>query len=544
MISKPAVNQNGTRPAVHHDGTRPVVLIIMDGWGVAAPSKGNAATLANMPFLDYLLQNYPAMVVEAGGISAGLPWGEMGNSEVGHMTIGAGKIVYQNITKISKAIESGEFFKNKAFLTAIEHVKKHHSRLHLMGLLGTGGVHAHQLHLESLMQLAQDQGLDNVYLHLFLDGRDTPRESAVKFLDSLNERIEENKFGKIATLSGRFWSMDRDNKWQRTEKSYRMLTEGKADYQSADPRQAILDSYQRGVYDEELEPTVILENGKPVATIGDYDAIIFHNFRSDRPRQLTQAFIEEDFQGFKRARKIKNLFFVTMTEYRKGLPAEVAFPRDYVREPLAKVISDNNLKQLHVSETEKYAHITFFLNGMQEKSFAGEDRVLLPSPLVDSYAKTPAMSGEKVTQAVLDGLATQKYAFIVINFANPDMVAHTGSLQATVQALEIDDPFIEKIVTKTLEQDGTIIITSDHGNCEEVVKLQTGRPDKEHSNRSVPCLIINNQLKGKEPPIIRDQLFTLRSRGTLVDIAPTILALLNLPKPREMAGINLLKFIS
>ncbi len=523
--------------------SKPVVLIIMDGWGVAAPSKGNATTLAHMPFIDYLLENYPAVLLEAGGISVGLPWGEMGNSEVGHLTIGAGKTVYQSLARITKAVESGEFFKNSAFLMALEHIKHNNGKLHLIGLLGYGGVHAHQLHLESLMQLAQDQGLANVYLHLFLDGRDTPRKSAFKFLKSLQERIHERSYGKIASLCGRFWSMDRDNKWERTQRGYQLLRDGKAEYTSEDPAQAIQASYDRGIYDEELEPTLITESGQPVATIQDNDAVIYFNFRADRGRQLTQAFVEDDFEGFARGQKPKNLFFVTMTEYKKDLPVQVAFPREYVREPLAKVVSENNGKQLHVAESEKYAHVTFFINGLQEKSFDGEERVLIPSPLVDTYAKTPAMSSEQITKAVLTGLRKNEYSLVIVNFANPDMVAHTGNLQATIQALEADDTFLEKIITHVLDQDGTVIITADHGNAEEVVKLQTGEPDKEHSCRSVPCLIINNALKGRTPPLTRDRLYTLQSRGTLVDVAPTVLAIMGLQKPREMVGINLLKVL-
>ncbi|MBU0707333.1 2,3-bisphosphoglycerate-independent phosphoglycerate mutase [Patescibacteria group bacterium] len=519
-------------------------LIIMDGWGVAAPSRGNAATLANMPFLDYSLENYPSMLIEAAGLSVGLPWGEMGNSEVGHLTIGAGKIVFQNLTRINKAIESGEFFKNKAFLLAIDHVKKNNSRLHLVGLLGLGGVHAHQLHLESLMQLAQDQGVPQAYLHLFLDGRDSLRDSALKYLEGLNERIKERSYGIIASLCGRYWSMDRDKKWDRINKGYNLLTKGQAEYSSDDPSSAIKESYSRQVFDEEFEPTIITQGGQPIATIQEGDAVIFFNFRSDRGRQLTQAFVEDDFDGFQRGPKINNLFFTTMTEYMKDLPAEVAFPRDHIREPLGKVISDNNLKQLHVAETEKYAHVTFFINGLQEVPYPGEDRGLVPSPLVDSYAKTPAMSGDKITQEVLSGLDKDKYSFIVMNYANTDMVAHTGDLQSTVKGLEANDKMLEQVVTKVLQKNGTVMITSDHGNCEELVKLQTGELDKEHSNRPVPYMIINEQLKGRFSKVSRDQLYSLQSRGTLVDVAPTILSLLGLPKPREMKGIDLLKLVT
>ncbi|MDP3964818.1 MAG: 2,3-bisphosphoglycerate-independent phosphoglycerate mutase [bacterium] len=523
--------------------SNPVVLIIMDGWGVAAPSKGNAFTLAQTPFLEYMLENYPAMLLEAGGVSVGLPWGEMGNSEVGHLSIGAGKIVFQSLARVTKAIESGEFFKNRAFQMAIEHVKKNKSNLHLMGLLGTGGVHAHQLHIESLMQLAQDQGVPDVYLHLFLDGRDAPQKSADKFLTSLIERMREKKYGQIASLSGRFWAMDRDQKWERTEKSYHAIVHGQSESMSDDVFVSLYDSYERKIYDEEFAPTVITKDGKPLAPIQDNDAVIFYNFRTDRPRQLTEAFVADEFAHFDRGKKLENLLFVTMTEYKKDWPVQVAFPPEYVREPLAKTISDAGKKQLHVAETEKYAHVTFFINGLQEKRFPGEDRVLVPSPLVDSYAKTPEMSGEKVAKAVVEGIQKDEYSFIVVNFANPDMVAHTGNLQATIRGLEADDRYLESIVTAALEKNGTVLITSDHGNCEELVKLQTGEMDKEHSSRPVPLLLINQQFKGKYPPVARDRMYTLQSRGTLVDVAPTVLGLLGIEKPREMVGINLLKLI-
>ncbi|MFA6198408.1 MAG: 2,3-bisphosphoglycerate-independent phosphoglycerate mutase [Patescibacteria group bacterium] len=523
--------------------SNPVVLIIMDGWGVAAPSRGNTTTLARLPFFDYILANYPTMTLEAAGLSVGLPWGEMGNSEVGHLTIGSGRIVYQSLTRITQAIESGAFFKNSAFLSAIEHVKKNQSKLHLIGLLGLGGVHAHQMHMESLLQLAQDNGVPETYLHLFLDGRDAARNSATQYLEILQQRITEKKYGRIASLVGRYWAMDRDNKWERTKRAYDLLTAGTADVRGTDPMALIKESYQREVYDEEIEPTLITDGDQPVATIGDNDAVIYVNFRADRARQLTQAFVTDDFKGFERTKKLANLCFVTMTEYQKDLPVLVAYPREYIREPLAKVVSDSGAKQLHVAETEKYAHVTFFINGMQEASFPGEDRVLIPSPLVDSYAKTPSMSGQLITEAVVKGLNQGDYGLIIVNFANPDMVSHTGDIQASIAALEADDQYLKEIVTTALSHDGTVAITSDHGNCEEVMKLQTGELDKEHSTRPVPLIIINNQLQGKYPPITRDQMYTLKSRGTLTDVAPTVLGLMHLNKPKEMTGINLIKII-
>ena len=523
--------------------SKPVVLIIMDGWGVAAPSRGNATTLARLPFFDYILANYPTMTLEAAGLSVGLPWGEMGNSEVGHLTIGSGRIVYQSLTRITQAVESGAFFKNTAFLSAIEHVKKHNSKLHVIGLLGLGGVHAHQMHMEALMQLAQDNGVPETYLHLFLDGRDAARNSATQYLDILQQRIADKKYGRIASMVGRHWAMDRDNKWERTKRAYDLLTTGVASLRGSDPMQMIKESYQREVYDEEIEPMVITDNDQPVATIGDNDAIIFFNFRADRARQLTQAFLADDFTKFDRPTKLNNLCFVTMTEYQKDLPALVAYPREYIREPLAKVVSDSGTLQLHVAETEKYAHVTFFINGMQEAGFPGEDRVLIPSPLVESYASTPSMSGQLITEAVIKGLEQDKYGLMIVNFANPDMVSHTGEIEASITALEADDQYLKEIVTATLSRDGTVVITADHGNCEEVIKLQTGELDKEHSTRPVPLIIINNQMQGKYPPVTREQMHLLKSRGTLTDVAPTVLGLMNLSKPKEMTGINLIKII-
>lgn len=524
--------------------SKPVVLIIMDGWGVAAPSRGNAATLARMPFLDTVYESFPTLLLEASGISVGLPWGEMGNSEVGHLTIGSGKIVYQSLARITQAIESGEFFKNPKFLEAIAHVKKNNSRLHLMGLLGIGGVHSHQAQLESLMQMAQDNGLDQVYVHVFLDGRDLPRNSGLGFLKGLQQRIQDRNFGQIADVSGRFWAMDRDMKWERTEAVYRLLTEPTAFRTAADPASALQQSYDQKVYDEEFEPTRIQAptQTEPIL-IQDNDAVIFYNFRADRARQLSQAFVAPEFSGFTRQRRLNNLYFVTMTEYQKGLPAQVAFPREYIHEPLAKVISDHGLRQLHIAETEKYAHVTFFLNGLREQSFPGEERILVQSPLVDSYAKTPAMSSQQLVEKTVAGIESGHYQFIVVNFANPDMVGHTGNLEATVAALEADDLYLKQIIAAAWKKDATVLITADHGNCEEVVKLQTGEPDKEHSARSVPCILIDRAFEGSFPPAQRSQLYQMQSRGTLMDVAPTVLALLGLPKPPEMNGINLLNLL-
>jgi len=476
---------------------RTVVLMILDGWGIAPSSRGNAVAIALTPNFNSLIDNYPTMVLQASGEAVGLPWGEMGNSEVGHLNLGAGRIVYQDLPRITKSIADGKFFENSAFLKAIEHVKKNKSKLHLLGLVSAGGVHSSIDHLYALLELAKKKKVSDIYVQAILDGRDTPRQSATNFVEKLQNKISELKVGKIATLCGRYYAMDRDNRWDREEKAYLALTEGQADYQAKDPLQAIENSYKREVYDEEFIPTVIKENDKPIAKVEDNDAVIFFNFRSDRTRQLTKAFTLPGFEKFNRPKYLKNLLFVTMTEYDKDIPVLVAFPPEYVECPLAKVISDAGLKQLHIAETEKYAHVTYFFNGGREEPFLGQENILVPSPSVSTYDQKPGMSARELTEHLLKAIAVGKYDFIVVNYANADMVSHTGNVQASIKAVETVDECVGKVVKAVLENNGVLFITADHGNAEEILNLQTGVMDKEHSVNPVPFIAVGENGEAK-----------------------------------------------
>ncbi len=514
--------------------------MILDGWGVAPANRGNAISLASTPNFDSLVASYPTMVVQASGEAVGLPWGEMGNSEVGHLNIGAGKIIYQDLPRITKAISDNSFFTRQAFLDAAHHVQKHHSQLHLAGLVSNGGIHSFNEHLYALLEFCMQEKIERVFIHAFLDGRDTPYNSAKNFLTKLQKEIDKLGVGVIVTMAGRFWAMDRDHHWDRTEKVYRAMTKGEADAMATDPIAAVTASYVQKVYDEEFAPTVVTTpDGKPLATVQQDDAIIFFNFRNDRMRQLTNAFVAESFDGFARGERVKNLFVVTMTEYEKGLPVAIAFPPEYIDDPLAKVISDHSMTQLHMAETEKYAHVTFFLNGGREEPFPGEKRILIPSPSVSSYDQKPDMGARKITDRLIEEMQTGAYDFLVVNYANADMVGHTGNLPAVIKAVEVLDECIGKVVQATLQMDGTAIITADHGNAEESLDLQTGVINKEHSNNPVPLLIIGRQWQGQATAAGRD-LATLTPIGFLSDVAPTVLALLGIPQAAAMTGRTLL----
>lgn len=520
---------------------RPVVLVILDGWGVAPKGPGNAVTLAKTPIIDDLIKHYPVATLHASGTEVGLSFGEMGNSEVGHLNIGAGRVYYQTLPRLDNEIITGNFAKNSAFLKAIDHVKKNKSKLHLMGLVG-GKVHASPEHLYELLKIAKNNGLkNNVFIHAFLDGRDSIFNSGEYFIRELQEKTKELKVGKIASLVGRYYAMDRDNQWDRTEKTYKMLVEGMADRKNDDPFKAIEKSYAEKNYDEEFLPTIITEHDKPVALIEDKDAVIFFNFRPDRARQLTKAFVLPSFAKFER-KKLENLFFVTTTEYEKELPVEVAYEPIGLRNVLAEVVSQSGLKQLHIAETQKYAHITFFLNGTREEPFTGEDRVIVPSIRVSSFEEVPEMSAHEITKKVIQAVEDNKYDFIAINFANSDMVGHTGNLEATVKAVEVLDECLGEIVDKVLLKNGALVITADHGNAEEVFNLQTGGIDKEHSTNPVPVFIVTKDLMGQtgpsgDPP--EGDLSLLSPVGMLADVAPTVLALLGIPQPKEMNGRSL-----
>lgn len=521
---------------------KPVVLLILDGYGIAPPNRGNAVSLAKKPVFDHLISHYPTLTLQASGEAVGLSWGEMGNSEVCHLNLGAGKIIYQTLPKINKSIEDGSFQLNKQFLKAAAHVKKNKSRLHLLGLVSNGGVHAHQDHLFALLEFCKAQGLQDVFVHAFLDGRDTKKDGALDFIQQLQAKLRELGVGKIASLSGRFYGMDRDNHWDREEKAYRAIAEGVSDVTATDPIAAIKESYNRGVFDEEFLPTVMTDGGKPLAPIGRQDAVIFFNYRADRARQMTAAFTVPGFDKFEREYH-KDLLFVTFTEYEKNLPVEVAFPPALIDTPLGKIIQDHNLKQLHAAETEKYAHVTFFFNGGRDEPFIGEDRILVPSPGVPSYDQKPEMSVYELTDKIIAEIKQDKHDFILINFANPDMVGHTGVIPAAIKAVESADACLGKLINAVVPKGGNILVTADHGNCEEMINLQTGEVDKEHSTNPVPFIVVGDRWEGQTLvsgiESAGGDLSILSPSGILADVAPTVLKLLEIDPKKEMTGTPL-----
>lgn len=525
---------------------KPVILVILDGWGVAPPSPGNAISRAKLPNFQKYIATYPALTLSASGNSVGLMWGEIGNSEVGHTNLGAGFIFYQTCPRINKTISDGSFFKNEAFLKAIDHVKKNKSRLHLIGMISSGGVHSHIDHLYALLQLAKKEKVKEVYIHAILDGRDTIYNTGKGFMEELLGKIKEiGVNAKIASISGRFYAMDRDNHWERTEKAFKAMALGASDEKFSDPVKAIEISYEKNkIFDEEFVPAVIIDHDKPVAKILDKDGIIFFNFRADRARQLTEAFVLPGFDKFDRQINYKDLFFCAMYLYDKDLPLDaVAFYPLEIKNPLAKVISDAKLKQLHIAETEKYAHVTYFLNGGQEEPYPHEDRIVIPSPRVASFAEKPEMSALKVTDEILKAVSENKYDFIVVNFANADIVGHTADLKATIKAVETIDKCLGKIVTLALSKNGVVLITADHGNAEELQNIKTGEIDKEHSTNPVPFIIIGNDWEGKNvghPDLVGNDLSLVQPSGILADVAPTVLKIMGLKQPVDMTGTPLI----
>jgi len=519
-------------------GPKPVILAIIDGFGVAPSLDGNAVREARMPVMRRLVESYPAMTLQASGMAVGLNWGEMGNSEVGHLTIGAGRVFYQSLPRVNVAIENGEFFTNSVFRDALAHVRKRKGTLHLMGLVSEGGVHSKQEHLYALLQLCQREKITDVAVHAFLDGRDSLLNSAQGFIRELEQKMKELKTGRIATLAGRAWAMDRDNRWSRIHAAYRAIALGESDVTFASADEAIEQSYAAGVYDEEFVPVVLTDRGKPVATVKDGDACIFFNFRSDRARQLTKVFVLPEFMKFPRT-LVNDLYFATLMEYEKDLPVHVAYPPQLVETCLARVLSDAGLKQLHIAETEKYAHVTFFLNGMREKEYPGEDRVIIPSPPVSNYDQAPEMSAIPIAERIVKAIADNAYDAIIVNFANPDMVAHTGNEAATVVACETVDRALGMITEAALAVGGVVLITADHGNAEEVKNLTTGDIDKEHSTNPVPFLIVGRAFEGMKAPsgdVVGGDLSMTQPIGMLADVAPTMLKLMGLPAPSDMTG--------
>ncbi len=539
---------------------KPVVLIILDGWGLAPPGPGNAISLAKLETMPFLWHTYPHTELAASGEAVGLPYGEDGNTETGHINIGAGRVVYQDLPRITMAIKDGSFFTNDAFLAAIAHARTHTSNIHLMGVLSDSGVHASREHLYGLLELLKKQGVGGrVYLHIFTDGRDATPNSGERFVAELEDRLKALEVGRIASVIGRYFALDRDRRWERTEKAYRCLTETSGAGLAASAGEAIRASYARHVTDEFIEPTIITDaSGKPFPRIVDSDAAICFNFRIDRPRQLTRAFVLPDFEtaqpasvfdpyavkyfhrhvvnveertrSFSRSVIVKNLFFVTMTQYEPNLPVSVAFPPQKVFAPLGSVFFEHKIRQLRVAETEKERFVTYYFNGMREVAYPGEDRLIIPSPGVPTYDLKPEMSALELTDQVLHRIAIGVYGFILINFANPDMVGHTGNIPAAVKACEVTDSCVGSITKAVLAQGGTCVVTGDHGNVEEMLDAH-GTMDTEHSTFSVPFSMIHTSLQGYPHAL---------PKGKLGDIAPTILAHMNISIPPEMTGKNLM----
>ncbi len=520
---------------------RPCVLVVLDGWGIAPATRANAITEARTPNFDAFVSTYPTAVLQASGEATGLPWGEAGNSEVGHMSIGAGRIVFQDLSRINAAISDNTFFSNEKLLASFEHAKKHSSAVHCIGMVSPSGVHSHIEHLFALIELAVRSNCEKLYIHAILDGRDTPFSSGLSYMETLTDRLKATPY-KIATVSGRHYAMDRDNHWDRTEKAYQAIASGTAEKTAYDPILAIRTSYEQGVYDEEFIPTVIIQGEQPLAKIQDNDAIIFFNFRADRARQLTQAFGQENFTRFER-KPMSNLSVTTLTSYDATLPLAVAFMPQDISDSFSETVSDCGLTQLHVAETEKYAHITYFLNDGKEAPFPGEERIMIPSPHVESYAQKPEMGALEITDAVLSAVQKDSFDVIAINYANADMVAHTGDMKATIRAIEVLDSCLKRLVDAVLAKNGCVLITADHGNAEGLLDLHTGLIDKEHSNNPVPCILIARELEGRmldERDISSKDLSSVEPQGMLSDVAPTLLAFLGIEQPLAMTGKNLL----
>ncbi len=508
--------------------------MVLDGWGLTDSKKGNAIAAANIPTIKKLEEFYPYISLQASGISVGLPWGEPGNSEVGHMTLGTGKVIYQSMPRITMAIQSGEFFKNESFLRAIEHAKKNNSAIHLMGLVGKGGIHSSVDHLYALLELMRDQKFSNVFIHVFTDGRDSAPTSATESIRELQHRLAMYGVGKIATISGRYYAMDRNNNWDRVERAYSAMTEGKGE-KITDPMEYLSKSYAKDIFDEYIEPAVVFEKDNPVATVKENDALIFFNFREDRARQMTKAFALPGFSKFKKE-EIKNLHFVTMVQYEEDLPVDVAYGPIEIKNCLGEIISKRKMSQLRIAETEKFAHVTYFFNGGNEEPFPKEERVIIPSKAVPSFDKAPEMSANEITEKVIESLDKKNYEFILINYANPDIVGHTGNEKAAISAIETVDRCLEKLIKAVLLRNGCLLITSDHGNVEEMTNARTGEVDTEHSSNPVPFWYVNSQ-NHRETPKEKPQ---APISGLLSDIAPTILELLDIEKPQEMTGESLL----
>ncbi|TMD68197.1 MAG: 2,3-bisphosphoglycerate-independent phosphoglycerate mutase [Chloroflexi bacterium] len=516
---------------------RPFVLVIMDGWGINPRKEGNAIAMARTPNIDKLAREWPHTAVRTSGEAVGLPEGQMGNSEVGHQNIGAGKRVLQDYTRVSESIRDGSFFQNPALLKAIEHVKKNASQLHFCGLLGNGGVHAHELHLEALLRLAHMHDIERVYIHAFTDGRDSSPTGGLEFMRQLQARASEiggEHAAKVATASGRYYAMDRDNRWDRTGMTYFAMTKGEGVHASS-AIEAIQQSYEKNVTDEFILPTVIMEDNHPVSVVKAGDALIHYNFRPDRARQLTKAFVMKELPPeakgkFDRGPRIEDLKYVMMTEYEAGLDAEVAYRADEVDMPLARVIAEAGLRQFHTAETEKYAHVTYFINGRRETPFPGEERSLVPSPKVPTYDLQPEMSAVGITDTAVEHIHSGQYDLVIMNYANADMVGHSGVIEATIKGVETVDTGVGRVVEAALAVGGGLLITADHGNAEQLIDHETGKPFTAHTTNPVPLYLVVPQLAHVK----------LRTDGILADVSPTVLQAMGIQQPKDMTGRSLI----
>lgn len=507
---------------------QPAALIVLDGWGINPRREGNAVALARTPNLDRLFATYPHSQLEAAGEAVGVMAGQMGDSNIGHLNLGAGRIVYQDLVRITRSIRAREFFQNPTLRAAIESARDRGTALHLLGLLSPGGVHSHSEHLYALLEMAVELGLKKVFVHAFLDGRDTPPTSARQYMEELLERMRSLGVGRVATVSGRYYAMDRDKRWERTKRAYDALVRGEGE-RAADPLEAVETAYARGETDEFVVPTVVVDGeGRPVGKIQPGDSVIFFNFRYDRARQLTQAFVDENFTAFP-VEKLPGLYFVCMTRYDETLRAPVAFSPQDLNRTMGEVVSQLGLRQLRIAETEKYAHVTFFFSGGREEPFPGEDRRLIPSPKVATYDLQPEMSAYPVTEVVIAAVEAGEYDFLVLNYANLDMVGHTGVLDAAVRAVEAVDDCLGRVVDALVRRGWKVIITGDHGNAEQMVDYETGEPHTAHTLNPVPVLVLGAGKGARVHP------------GILADVAPTLLELMGLSQPAEMTGRSLLE---
>lgn len=507
---------------------RPLVLIILDGWGQRQPAKDNAIALAHTPVWDQLWQQLPHTLIRTSGAAVGLPGDQMGNSEVGHLNLGAGRVVYQEFTRVSRAIRSRFFFTNRTLTDTVDQAIAAKKAVHILGLLSPGGVHSHEEHLQAMIQLAAERGADQIYLHAFLDGRDTAPKSAETSLQTTQSVFDSIGRGRIASVIGRYYAMDRDHRWPRIQQCYDLITQAKAEFRAENPLQALEMAYERGESDEFVQATAIVPAGEQPAYIADGDVVIFMNFRSDRARQITRALIENEFSGFERQVVPHLGRFVSLTEYHRDFQIPVAFPPEPLNNGFGEYLSRLGLRQLRLAETEKYAHVTFFFNGGKEEPFEGEDRILIPSPQVKTYDLQPEMSAAAVTDALIDAIAAKKHDAIICNYANPDMVGHSGHLAATIQAIEALDRCLGQVIEALDRFGGELLITADHGNAEQMCDPKTGQPHTAHTSNLVPL-------------IYRGRPAELKSNGALCDIAPTMLALMGIKMPIEMTGRSLVQ---